>query len=95
MVGTPASYEDVPDCTPSATAQSPRLAVAGFDVHFDVEREQQRPTTNHTNRGFGGRRTVPDDMGHDGTVLQAQNYETAALTRKIIYIIVDILALKA
>ena len=46
-------------------------AVAGFDVHLDVDVGTQRVTNNHTNRVFGGHETVPDDMGHDGTALWA------------------------
>ena len=40
-----------------------------FDVGFDVDVPPQQVTTHHTNRGFGGQGTVPDDMGHDGTAL--------------------------
>ena len=40
-----------------------------FDVHFVVDGEPQRTTTHHTDRGFGGHGTVPDDMEHDGTAL--------------------------
>ena len=40
-----------------------------FDVGFVVDDGAQRVTTNHTNHCFEGRRTVPDDMGHDGTLL--------------------------
>ena len=54
-------------------------AVGGFDVRFDVDVPPQRVTTHHTNRGFGGRETVPDDMEHDETALRARDYETAAL----------------
>ena len=56
-------------CLCITPAQSFCLAVAGFDVHFDVDVPPQRVTTNHINRGFGGHETVPDDMGHDGTAL--------------------------
>jgi len=48
-------------------------------VGFDVDVPPQRVTTHHTNRGFRGRGTVPDDMGHAGTALWARDYETAAL----------------
>ncbi len=51
----------------------------GFDVGVDVDVPPQQVTTHHTNRSFGGRGTVPNDMGHDGTLLQARDYETAAL----------------
>ena len=51
----------------------------GFDVPVVVDGGAQQVTAHHTNRGFGGRVTVPDDMGHDGTVRQARDYETAAL----------------
>ena len=50
-------------------AQAYAQAVAGFDVDFDVDVPPHPVTTHHINRGFGGRGTVPDDMGHDGTVL--------------------------
>ena len=50
----------------------------GFDVHFDVDGGAQQVTAHHTNRGFGGRGTVPDDMGHDGTALQARDFKSAA-----------------
>ena len=53
--------------------------MSDFDVEFDVHVPPHQVTTNHTNRGSGAQGTVPDDMGHDGTVLWAQNYETAAL----------------
>jgi len=51
----------------------------GFDVGFDVDAGPQRVTTHHTNRGFGSRVTVSNDMEHDGTALWARDYETAAL----------------
>ena len=54
-------------------------AVAGFDVVFDVDVSPHQITVHHTNRAFGGYRTVPVDMGHDGTLLWAGDYETAAL----------------
>jgi hypothetical protein len=50
-----------------------------FDVPVVVHGGTQRVTTRHNNRGSGGRGTAPDDMGHDGTALQARDYETAAL----------------
>ena len=50
-----------------------------FDVGFDVDVPPHQVTTHHTNHGFGGRGTVPDDMRHDETVLWALDYETAAL----------------
>jgi hypothetical protein len=53
--------------------------VAGFDVGFDVDVPPHQVTTDHTNRDFGGRGTVPDDMGHDGTAIRARDYQTAAL----------------
>jgi len=53
--------------------------LSGFDVDFDVDVPPHRVTTHHTDRGFGAHGTVPDDMGHDGTALWAQDYETAAL----------------
>ena len=65
------------------TAQSPRLAVASFDVDFDVDVSPQRVTTHHNNRGFGGRGTAPNDMGHYGTALWARDYETAALPTEL------------
>ena len=43
--------------------------MAGFDVHFDVDAKQHILIVDHTNRGFGGYETVPDDMVHDGTAL--------------------------
>ena len=46
-------------------------AVAGFDVGVDVDVSLHQITVHHTNRDFGGRGTVPDDMGHDGTALRA------------------------
>ncbi|GAI28248.1 unnamed protein product, partial [marine sediment metagenome] len=46
---------------------------------FDVDVPPHQVTTHHTNRGFEGRETVPDDMGHDGTAPWARDYETAAL----------------
>ncbi len=55
-------------------------SVAGFDVGFDVDVSPHRITIHHTNRGFRGRGTVPDDMGHDGTALWAQNFKSAALS---------------
>jgi len=50
-----------------------------FDVPVVVDGGAQQVTTHHTNRGFGGRGTVPDDMGHDETALRARDYEAAAL----------------
>ena len=58
---------------------APRPTGDDFDVGFDVDAQPQRVTTNHTDRGSGGRRTAPDDMGHDGTVFQAQYFKSAAL----------------
>ena len=49
------------------------------DVHFVVHAQPHRLTTNHTDRDFRRNGTVPDDMEHDGTALQARDYETAAL----------------
>ncbi len=62
-------------------SQAHTKAVAGFDVGVDVDVDvpSHQVTTHHTNRGFGGRGTVPDDMEHDGTALWARDYETAAL----------------
>ena len=50
----------------------------GFDVRFDVDGEPQQITTHHTNRGFRVHGTALNDMGHDGTVLQAQYFKSAA-----------------
>ncbi len=61
------------------SAQSPRQAVVGFDVRFDVDNSVSRAITHPTDRDFGCHETVLNDMEHDGTVLWAQNYETAAL----------------
>ena len=52
-----------------------------LDVGVDVGVSPQLVTTHHTNRDFGDRGTVPDDMEHDGTALQARDYETATLPR--------------
>jgi len=42
---------------------------ADFDVEFDAYAKQHLPIVDHTDRGFHCNETVPDDMGHDGTVL--------------------------
>lgn len=60
-----------------------RSSRSWLDVVFDVDVPPQRVTTHHTNRGFGGRGTVPDDMGRDGTLLRARDYETAALSSSL------------
>ncbi len=50
----------------------------GFDVHFDAYAKQHLLIVDHTNRGFGGHETIPDDMKHDGTALWAQYFKSAA-----------------
>ena len=64
---------------PDERCSSSLLAVFGFDVGFDVDVPSHQVTTDHTNRDFGGRVTVSNDMEHDGTALWARDYETAAL----------------
>lgn len=53
----------------------PSLAL---DVDSDVDVPPHQFTANHTNRGSGAHGTAPNDMGHDGTALWAEDYETAA-----------------
>ena len=52
--------------------------VVRFDVHFVVDGGTQQVTNNHTDRVFRRNGTVPDDMKHDGTALQAQYFKSAA-----------------
>ena len=59
------------------SAQSLRLVVAGFDVRFEIDVPSQRVMTHHTDRGFVGRGTAPNGLGHDETVLWVRDYETA------------------
>jgi hypothetical protein len=40
-----------------------------FNVGFGVDGGAQRVTPHYIDRGFGGRGTVPDDIGHNETVL--------------------------
>ena len=51
-----------------------------FDVHFDVYVKQHLLIVDHIDRGFGARRTVLNDMEHDGTALQSQYFKSAALS---------------
>ncbi len=47
-----------------------------FNVHFVIDARQRILITDHTNRGFRGPETVPDDMGgHGKRVLWARDYE--------------------
>ena len=45
------------------------LLILTFTLTLTSGHSRLQTTTNHTNRGFGGHETAPDDMGHDGTVL--------------------------
>jgi hypothetical protein len=53
--------------------------LAGFDVDFEVDVPPHQVTLHHTDRGFGWKGTVPNDIKHDETILWTRDYETAAL----------------